>query len=188
LTTLLFFQDGLTLVTLEKVVAALILFAILLIDFDTWLIPLVLPISLVGWGLFFGLLGSPGPNLVDRAAGTAVGFGFLAVILVGSTWLLRRTGRLQKDEHAMGWGDPVLMGGIGAVLGVALLPFVVWIGCIQALVAYVVLRFTQRDFATIAEEAHTEQDFVPPARALPLGTFLALAAMEIIVAKGYFGL
>jgi leader peptidase (prepilin peptidase)/N-methyltransferase len=186
--SLIVFNSGLTLGALGKIVASLVLLTILLIDFDTWLIPIALPIFLVGWGVLFGVLAPDGFGLLERVIGASAGFGVLAAVLLGSTWFFRRTGRLKKDESAMGWGDPILMAGIGALVGYKLLVVVLWIGSIQAIIAYVWLRFRRHDFVAIAQEAHAEQDFTPPENALPLGTFLCLAGIEVLIATSHFGL
>jgi len=180
--TMIVFKLGLTWLALERIVAALVLFFILIMDLDTWLIPIPLPIFLILWGLTFGWFLPEGLDVYARAIGAAAGFGVLALVLLGATWMLRRSGRIKKDELAMGWGDPILMAGIGALLGYQLLVINIWLACIQAIFAYLVLKVRSRNFALLAQEAHGEQDFVPPESALPFGTFLCLAAIEILVA------
>jgi leader peptidase (prepilin peptidase)/N-methyltransferase len=183
--SLIVYQAGFSLESLEKVVAVLVLFSILLIDLDTWLIFTPLSVFLIIWGLAFGLVLPDSLPAFDRAIGVISGFAVLAAVLLIATFILRRTGRLQKAQWAMGWGDPILMAAIGALVGYKLLIFVLWLASIQAIVVYVFLRFRHRNFALIAEDAHAQQQFTPPDNALPLGTFLCLATMEVIVATDY---
>lgn len=180
--TVIVFKLGLTWLAFARVVSALVLFFILLTDLDSWLIPISLPIFLVAWGLAFGWFLPEGIDVFTRAIGAAAGFLGLALVLVVATWMLRRSGRIKGDEWAMGWGDPILMAGIGALLGYQLLVLDLWLASIQAIIAYLILKVRSRNFALLAQEAHGEQDFVPPESALPFGTFLCLAAIEILVA------
>lgn len=186
--SLVVYQSGFSLDSIEKVVALMVLFAIFLIDLDTWLIHTPLPLFLTVWGLSFGYFSTSSMSFAERGIGVGVGFGFLAIVLLAATFLLRRTGRLEPGQWAMGWGDPILMGAIGALVGFKLLIPVLWLASIQAIVVYVYLRVRKRDFAVIAEDAHAAQQFTPPEHALPLGTFLCLAAAEIIIATSYISI
>lgn len=186
--TAIIFNSGFSLDSLGKIVASLVLFAILIIDLDTWLIPTSLPVFLIGWGFLIGVVAPLGFDLFDRVLGAILGFGVLAAVLIGATLLLRRSGRLKKDEWAMGWGDPVLMASIGSMVGYVWLLLVLWIACIQAIAAYLILRLRRHNFAHMAKEAHAEQEFEPPENALPLGTFLCLAGIEILIAASFLGL
>jgi leader peptidase (prepilin peptidase)/N-methyltransferase len=95
-----------------------LLVALAFIDLDTWLLPWALTVPLAGLGLLLGAAGAtPAGGLRAAALGGAAGFGFfLAVHVVGE--------KVFKRE-ALGFGDVVLLGGIGAWLGpLGLLPVI----------------------------------------------------------------
>lgn len=151
---------------LESFVVCMILTAIALIDLDAWVIPVQLVLSLavvgLGFGYFWGL-----QVLQERLIGMFSSFLFFAAFLLFSTWILRLTGRLKKDENSMGWGDPILIAGIGATLPWMMLPVVVFLGSAQGVIAY--FLFSLRP------------NWDAPERSMPLGTFLSIAAVEIIL-------
>jgi len=177
-------------------VAALL--ALALIDLDTWLLPHALTLPLLGLGLAASALGlTPARTIGVAAMGAAVGAGFF--------WLVSLVGRLVFKREAMGFGDVVLLGGIGAYLGLpALLP-VVLLSSLQGAVvglAQVWLgraepgpqegagrggsaRTATGDGAVEASgDGGAEDDWVPPRHALPFGPFLALAAVEWLLLRG----
>ena len=101
------------------------LLCVAMIDLETWLIPNVLSLGLVPLGLMFSFLQLdrgfaiiPLFNLpalfINRLIGALVGLLLLGSLLVVSTFVFRKMGRLDETEFAMGWGDPFLLCGIGA--------------------------------------------------------------------------
>ncbi|HET9554208.1 MAG TPA: prepilin peptidase [Anaeromyxobacteraceae bacterium] len=95
-----------------------LLVALAFIDLDTWLLPWALTIPLAALGLLLGAArATPAGGLGAAAIGGAAGFTFfLAVHLVGEK-VFRR--------EALGFGDVVLLGAIGAWLGpLGLLPVI----------------------------------------------------------------
>lgn len=184
---------GLSLRGLEAFAFAAILVAVAFVDADTWTIPypFVVALLLLGFGvgaldhLRDGLLPPIDPalvdpdriDLVDRAIGAAGGFSVLAAVVVVSTALFRRTGRIGPDDTAMGWGDPLLLGGIGAVLGWRALPMVLFLASLQGAVVGIALRASGKLEGDAPVSA--DDDWVPPKAAVPFGPFLALAAIEI---------
>lgn len=177
---LLLWRFGWSLQLLEMGLFFGLLVAIGWIDFETWLIPLPLVSFLIATGLLFGLFEHPGGLLgssflldkmefANRLAGSLVGFGLFAAVLVAFTGIYRRTGRIAVDESAMGFGDPLLLCGIGAYLGLFALPFVITLASAQGILAYLFLKnhFKQQEEKGI------------PTGALPFGPFLAIAGMEI---------
>ena len=199
---------------------ATILVAVAFIDLDTWTIPLVLPGILVLMGLGMAAAGTamdaqwalpawlwpaldPSANAFsERGIGAIAGFASFALLNVAATGLFRRTGRLPEDGWAMGWGDPVLLAGIGAVLGWRSLPLVVAVGSLQGAVVGIALRIAGRAPATVerervearqaarADEASDgadggvdavpeEDDWIPPESSMPYGPFLALGGLEV---------
>jgi leader peptidase (prepilin peptidase)/N-methyltransferase len=155
---------------LEIFVFCAILIAIALIDLDTWTIPLQLPILITLTGLGFAY-GQDLELLNARLIGLLAGFAFFAAFLIGSTWILRRIKRLKADENSMGWGDPVLIGAIGANLGWFWISWVVLLASLQGIILYCLVSFSRKPLP--------DDDWVPPPKAMPFGPFLALAAIEI---------
>lgn len=178
-------RHGFSLQTVELFFFASVLICVALIDFDTWLIPNVLSLGLIPVGLFSGFFQvQPAlfhveffglPFLVmERLLGAVSGFGMLASLLVVSTYLLRRAGRLGPEEFAMGWGDPFLLAGIGAFTGWPALPLIVFLASAQGVLVGFWLLKTDR----INQEPAEEDGWTPPSSGVPFGPFLALGALE----------
>jgi len=114
------------------------------------LIPLGLLAAWAGWG----------PPLLDRALGVLVGGGLLWAI----GWLYARL----RGREGLGGGDPKLLAGIGAWVGVLNLPLVLLGAGLAGLVAVAVMRLRERAVAATTR--------------LPLGTLMVLAAWPIWLA------
>ncbi len=190
--------------TLGYAAFACALVALTWIDIDTWLLP-----HQITWPLLAAGLLSPLWNhqltFVAAALGAGAGFtAFAAISLFGEKLLHKET---------MGWGDVWLLAGIGAWLGwQALLP-VVMLAAVQGSVVGITLLLLGRGPAEVAraERARKEaaaisgnaeppappsgnaqppepppqsdDDWVPPPHAVPFGPFLALAALEVLLAR-----
>lgn len=155
---------------LETFIFCTVLVAIALVDLDTWIIPLQLPILIMLTGLGFGYAQSLDLFYV-RLIGLLGGFAFFAIFLVGSTWVLRQLKRLRADENSMGWGDPVLIGAIGANLGWFWLSWMILLASLQGIIVYLLFSFSRKPLPG--------DDWVPPQSSMPFGPFLALSAIEI---------
>jgi leader peptidase (prepilin peptidase) / N-methyltransferase len=168
---------GLQLAGLELFIFSAILVVIAFIDIDTWSIPLSLLIFLIISGLFFGGIiswqsDSPDSDVPfdSRILGCVFGFLFFAAFLIISTWVLRRLGRLQTEELAMGWGDPWLLAGIGAYVGILGLPYVILLSCLQGIAVFLIIK---------PQTTPTKDGWQPPAQAIAFGPFLSLAGLEV---------
>jgi leader peptidase (prepilin peptidase)/N-methyltransferase len=178
------------------------LVALTWIDVDTWLLPHQITWPLLAVGLLSPLW-NPALTWIDAAVGAAAGFAvFAAVALVGEKLLKKET---------MGWGDVWLLSAIGAWLGWrALLP-VVMLAALQGSIVGVTLLLLGRGPAGKAREGHikdasaeaaaaapaeaaapapaeaaalvSDDDWVPPPHAVPFGPFLALGALEFLLAR-----
>jgi leader peptidase (prepilin peptidase)/N-methyltransferase len=103
-------RHGPTAAALLELTLVALLVALAFIDLDTWLLPWALTIPFAVLGLGGGALGlTPAGSIGAAGLGGALGFGlFLAIHLVGEKVL---------HKEALGFGDVVLLGGIGAWLG-----------------------------------------------------------------------
>jgi len=181
---------------LELTLVALLV-ALAFIDLDTWLLPWALTIPLALLALLGGALGlTPAGGLVPAALGGALGFGlFLLIHVVGEKVL---------HKEALGFGDVVLLGAIGAWLGPRGLLPVILLSSLQGAVVGVALLLAGKGepgptptatssssessvaarperSAEGAESRGTpteEEAWIPPRHAIPYGPFLALAALE----------
>jgi len=163
-----------------------LLVALAFIDLDTWLLPFALSLPLAALGLAAGWLGlAPSGSLGGALLGGSAGFlAFLVVHLVGEK-VFRR--------EAMGFGDVVLLGGIGGWLGAgALLPVILLSSLQGSAVGIVLLLLGKGQPGPPVAEGLAggetgdgpvpapleEDDWIPPRNAVPFGPFLALAALE----------
>lgn len=179
------------------------LVALTWIDLDTWLLPHQITWPLLGGGLVSPLW-NPALRWIDAGLGAAIGFAaFAAIALFGEKVLKKET---------MGWGDVWLLAAIGAWLGTAALLPVILLAAIQGAVAGVTLLLAGRGPAERAREGRApavrpdagappgigppdashpgpapspgaDDDWVPPPHAVPFGPFLALAALEVLLAR-----
>lgn len=181
-------QLGPTWVALGYFAFAAALVSLAYIDLDTWLLPSQITWPLLALGLVSPLW-NRGLGFRDAIAGAAVGYGLFAGIALFGEKVLER--------EVMGWGDVWLLGGIGAWLGwEALLP-VVLMSAVQGAVVGIVLLWLgkgetgeappregppgEADVPVVAGQ-EPEDEWVPPKNAVPYGPFLALAALEYLLA------
>jgi leader peptidase (prepilin peptidase)/N-methyltransferase len=174
-----------------------LLVALAFIDLDTWLLPWALTLPLAALAILAGGLGlTPAGSLGAAALGGGIGFAsFLVIHLVGEKVFHR---------EALGFGDVVLLGRIGAWLGPrALLPVVLLSSLQGAVVGVAMLLLGKGEPGptppSTPTPAHPERepgdgqassrraptpnptaddDWIPPRHAIPYGPFLALAALE----------
>ena len=173
-------RAGYSLESLELFVFICILTAIAFVDLDTWTIPKPLYLALIVSGAAFAgvhaLVEHDAQVLVPRAIG-AVGAGVaMAAVVVVATGVARRTGKIGPDDTAMGWGDPLILVGVGAYLGWRSLPLVLFLASLQGSVFGIiaVLSGKYQGDAPVSDD----DDWVPPKHAVPFGPFLALGALE----------
>jgi leader peptidase (prepilin peptidase)/N-methyltransferase len=138
------------------------LLAVAAIDVEEQWLPDALTLPLVPLGLIAAWAGF-GPPLLDRAIGAVAGGLGLALL----AWLYK----VARGREGMGGGDPKLLAGIGAWLGVLQLPFVLLGAALVGLVA------------VVAMTARGQQ--VGATTRLPLGSLIAVAAWPLwILAAG----
>jgi leader peptidase (prepilin peptidase)/N-methyltransferase len=184
-------RHGVGIEALAELTFGALLVALAFIDLDTWLLPFALSLPFAALGLAAGWLElAPSGSITGALLGGAIGFlAFLTVHLVGE--------KIFKRE-AMGFGDVVLLGGIGAWLGPwGLLPVILLSSLQGSLVGIGLLLLGKGQPGPPAAppvetaappEPHgadansgappAEDDWIPPRNAVPFGPFLALAALE----------
>ncbi|MFH1812279.1 MAG: prepilin peptidase [Pseudomonadota bacterium] len=189
-----------------------LLVALALIDGAHFLLPESLTVPLIAVALIGRLMvalvdqqagmAAALSHALDGVLGAALGAGLLAIIAWTGTRIARRTGRIDEDQDAMGWGDVMLIAGIGAHLGSPAVLVVLFLASVQGAVIGAVLLTSRRgattsgpssdearqdesgaDEATLAspEPGDDEDDWQPPAHAIPFGPYLALGAIEWMV-------
>ncbi len=166
---------GFTAASVGYFALAAALVALAYIDLDTWLLPNQITFPLLALGLLSPFWNGARVSFAESAIGAAAGLAFFgAIALVGEKLLHRET---------MGWGDVVLLGGIGAWLGWQPLLPVVMLSALQGSVVGLLMLAAGRDLAKRGQEESAqksagEDDWTPPPHAVPYGPFLALAALQ----------
>jgi leader peptidase (prepilin peptidase) / N-methyltransferase len=176
-------QLGPTWTALAYFFFAAALVALAYIDLDTWLLPQEITYPLLAVGLLSPLW-NHALSWREVLIGAAAGYGLFAAIALFGEKVLKR--------EVMGWGDVWLLAGIGAWLGwQALLPVVLLSAAQGAVVGIVLLVLGKTPDGKLPEpaaEAPAERstsigdDWVPPKNAVPYGPFLAIAALEYLLA------
>jgi leader peptidase (prepilin peptidase)/N-methyltransferase len=185
--------------------AVALLVALTLIDARHYLLPEVLTLPLLG----VALIGRVVVALVDQGAGVReaaaaaldglLGAALGASLLGGIGWvgtrLARRSGRIAADQDALGFGDVVLIAGIGALVGPWPVLSVLFLASVQGAVIGVLVLWLRRDETSAPADGvptsegprdaaadgaapADDEDWQPPAKAIPFGPFLALGAVE----------
>ena len=130
LSVLVVWQFGISIQALTGLMLTWVLIALTGIDFDTQLLPDSLTLPLAGLGLFvntFGVFVSP----VQAIFGYVVGFLCL--------WVVYKLFLLVTGKEGMGYGDFKLLAALGAWLGVAMLPLIVFLSAVVGSIIGVIL-------------------------------------------------
>lgn len=140
------------------------LLALAALDAEHFWLPDRLTLPLGALGLAAGAAGL-GVPFADRVIGAAAGFGALAAIALGY--------RALRGRDGLGWGDPKLLGAIGAWLGWQMLPIVLLLASLIGLLA------------VLAQRARGEA--VSATTRVPLGALMAVAAwpLWLLLAAGF---
>lgn len=188
----LYLKFGLGIAFVERVIFVFFLICLLYIDLDTFSLPLCLLFALLLLGFITSMIYAMRPDSYvapsqahffleilifkydtifsfrNRLWGVFWGFSVLALLNLFATMCLRKFGRLEKNQWAMGWGDPILAMAIGAFVGGSHIMLVLFLASALGSLLGIANRFfgsNEENLTDIAEGA------------LPYGPFLALAAM-----------
>ncbi len=148
------FIESETLSIIGALIFTSIIICLILIDFDTFLLPDELTLPLVWLGLLFNLNGSICGGLTNAVIGAVVGYLFLWSIY----WLFK----LITKKEGMGYGDFKLLAAIGAWLGWQSLLNVIIISSLAGIIYAVIMRLTGR---------------LLPNKPIPFGPFLGVAGL-----------
>lgn len=127
-------QYGWTEVTIGACLFTAFVVAMTFIDADTQLLPDQLTLPLTWLGLLFNLITGFIP-LTQSVLGAIIGY--------MSLWTLFHLFKLLTGKEGMGYGDFKMLAAIGAWLGVAILPIVVFAAAIVGIVAALIKRVSQ---------------------------------------------
>lgn len=187
----LYVKLGLSIALFDRFCFFFILVAILYIDMDYFWLPysLLLSLFLLGiltstiyyfypqaymplnksFGIFSALIFKPSVNfsLSSRLWAATLSGLFFALINVSVTFVLRKSARLLRTQWAMGWGDPLLVFGIGLTIGLSHMALVIFLA-----------SFIGSIFGLAKRKEKSESDDIAQG-AVPFGPFLAIAAIYI---------
>lgn len=190
----LYAKFGLTMAFLEKFIFLFTLLCLAYIDLDSFYLPQIWLLFLILSGLIFSFYYYRYPeswvplnnyvflanifgeqsiyfSLKDRLWGGGLAlFGFLGINYL-FTFILRKTGRLLPNQWAMGFGDPILLSGIGLFVGASRLLLVVFAASLMGSIVGIALRAFNKDLS------QNEPDIAQGA--IPFGPFLALAGIGV---------
>ncbi|WP_313377694.1 A24 family peptidase, partial [Pantoea sp. CTOTU50773] len=129
-----------------------------LIDIDHYLLPDVITLPLLWFGLLLKAVGWLPGSLNDAVFGVVSGYSAL--------WLISHLYQSVSGKLALGMGDAKLVAALGAWLGWALLPYVLLLACSGAICALF--------FASIG----WQRDLSQP---LAFGPWIALAGISLFI-------
>ncbi len=132
-----------------------LLLPIMILDYDHLWIPDRLVILLAMGGVIFGSMLWPEIGTSDRLIGAAAGFLILEVIRRAYKWL--------RKQEGMGAGDPKLFAVLGLWLGWQALPMILLVASLFGIAVAICRHLSGSDVRQV----------------LPLGSFLALAALGL---------
>jgi leader peptidase (prepilin peptidase)/N-methyltransferase len=189
----LYVKFGLSLALVEKFGMTFLLICLAYIDLDTYTLPLSMLGLLILWGFLFSFLYYYNPHayvpmgealgvlkylvlkiprglLADRLLGGGIGLLFFSLVNLCATWLFRHSKKLNAQQWAMGWGDPLLLMALGLFVGLTHLVLVIFLASVAgSLIGLANLLGTT--------PPQVDEDIAPGA--LPYGPFLALAALYV---------
>ncbi len=110
-------------------------------------------------------------SLSDRLAGLLMGLVSFSLINIVATTILRKSKRLNAEQWAMGWGDPILLSGIGLFVGLSHLLLVIFLASAVGSIVGIIHKFR------MAPESLNDNDVATGA--IPYGPFLALASIYV---------
>ncbi len=156
---------------------AAMLVAIAYVDLDTWLIPYALSIPAVVLGLLFSIVNPILSHWWLSPLGAVIGAGIF--------WLVAWIGERVMKKEALGFGDVILLGMIGAWLGPqGLLPVVLFASVLGVIIGSVMLMLAKRAGAVqeppppSSSSSELEEDtWQPDPHAIPFGPFLVIGAL-----------
>ena len=157
------------------------LVAIAFIDIDHWIIPDVIVFPMMAWVVVAAFLS---PSITPTVA-------LLGLLPAGLIFLVGWGFEKITGREGLGFGDVKLLALIGMAVGPLISLNILLLSSLQGAVIGIVLRlFTPGHEAQkeeSPEESKFEDDWVPPAYAIPFGPFLVLATLQCVLLPHIFG-
>ncbi len=188
----IYMKFGFSFAALDKFIFVFILLLLAYIDLDTFCLPHSLLAMLFFWGFsstsiyyfypewwhnhqglqIFSSLILPHTlffSVKNHVLGMLFGFLSFFLVNVAATFFLRKSGRLSKEQWAMGFGDPLLLAALGLFVGLSHLLLIIFLGSFLGAIFGIVNKFQARESpaSDIAEGA------------IPYGPFLAIAGIYV---------
>lgn len=171
----IYWQSGLSTLFIIKMLFFMLAIVILYIDMDHLFIPVSMLFFLWVLGGFYLLhnafLYEDKNVCIEGLLCAFVGFFSLALLNVVMTYILRKRGRLNPSEWAMGWGDPWLLGGLALFIEPLSLSWLVVLA--SSLGIFYGLSAKVMGGLKVTHEV--------PSMALPFGSFLCLSAIFFFI-------
>ena len=142
---------------------------LILIDFDTMILPDELSLSLLWLGLLVNINGALSLSLANAVVGAVVGY--------LSLWLVYWLFKLITKRDGMGYGDFKFFAAILAWSGYQAFVVVFLISSTLAIMYYIIMRLGGKLYANGNESGH-----------IPFGPFLGIAALMVVLGGKYFNL
>jgi len=157
---------------IEQSTFALFMIYFMGVDLRQWRVPVFPALIAIAFGISFSFL-HIGATLIERSLGALGGVLFLWSVLVVTTYYSRYLGLIKSNEFSLGSGDFLIVSIIGSFVGYLQMPLVLALGCSQA-VALFVLGKIFPSLALLSPWSEMKSSY-------PLGAFLCLAALEILI-------
>lgn len=142
---------------------------LILIDFDTMILPDELTLGLLWLGLIVNINGVLSFTLANAVIGVVVGY--------LSLWLVYWIFKLITKRAGMGYGDFKFFAAILAWTGYQAFTVVLLISSMLAIIYYIVVRLSGKLYINGNESGH-----------IPFGPFLGIAGLIVILGGKYFNL
>lgn len=165
--------EGMTAFVARTVFSSFMIY-FMLVDLREWRVPMLPALSALAFGLASSFFQAD-PTLMHRLIGSVGGMMVMWSLLVLTTYMLRLAKVLKNDEFSLGSGDVLIVGVIGAFVGYLDLPRIIIVGCLQALIAFVLGKF----LPILA----LKSPWPIALSSYPLGAFLCLSALLYLVSR-----
>lgn len=190
----LYSRYGLSPILYERMALLFLLVVISYIDMDSYMIPLGLLLILIGLGIISIVINHIFPHVyppinpinnmmrfmvihptssltINRIWGGLFLAAILSTLNITATLLFRHIKRINSKQWAMGWGDPLLAGGLGLFIGFSHSLVLLFLSSFLASLIGIADRLCRSP----------KKDEEIPTGSIPFGPFLSLATIYIYI-------